>query len=120
MQTSFDTFFGGSKKAALYVRANYAGDNYSSCKFGESKNLTNTVMEQLQRAGNFRDFQNNKATLGGQEVTQGANDLHQDWHDLMTTVGRFHGNLDRIQGMPDGADAYRAAVELRQLKLISK
>jgi hypothetical protein len=113
MATSFEHFFAGDAKAGLYVNANYAGDDYKSCQFDQVSKLENSVMAELMRAGNYKDFQNNKGQLsdgqgnilgvvnpatGRQEpVSQGPDDVHQDVTDFLVTAALYHNVLDEMR-----------------------
>lgn len=83
----FEPFFGDDQKGPSFVQAMFPGADYSQ-EYGLSG-----VMTELLRANNFKNFQNNRSTTGGQ--MQGPEDVHQDVTDLIINTALFHRAIDK-------------------------
>jgi hypothetical protein len=87
----FKPYFGGDEKGLLFTQALYRGTDYTSLQFETQQQLKGTMMEQLLRACNYKNFNRN---VDG-SVIQQDEDVHQDVVDLVIKTALFHRKIDR-------------------------
>src|SRR5437762_2467913 len=83
----FEPFFGNDKKGAYAVQAMYNGTDYKTTNGPPS-----ALMIELLRADNYKTCEN---TRNGSGVSQGPDDVPQDFTDLVINTALFHRSIDQ-------------------------
>lgn len=87
MESLLDLFFGGDKKASLYVRAVFPSGNFSENSFPSEGSIKNTFLEQLMNPANYKD---SSRQTGG---------VHDDFLNVIRNAGVYHYSLNaRVPG----------------------
>lgn len=84
VESPLDLFFGGDKKASLYVKAAFPHENFSEVAFPNPQSIKNTFLEQLMNPENYVD------------PTNQTNGIHNDFLTVIENAARYHASLNSV------------------------